>query len=138
MSGDLVRLAGDVTQYVTTAASAYRGAMFARTLGQVADATMGFGQRPVQRIFGVHADGEEVPEPLGDVVDGPDVADNEAALRKAIRTILATDTELATQVQQLVRHAHRTGVQVMTSGERSPAVHTNHGIIATGDGNTFQ
>lgn len=134
MSGDLVQLAGQVTQYVTTAAGAYGVAVLARTQDQAADATVGFGRRLAQRIFGVRAEDEGVPEPLADVIDDPD---NPAALNQAIRKVLGADAELAAQVQQWVEDAHRAGVWVMASGERSPAVHTNHGIIATGDGNAF-
>ncbi|MFI0480393.1 hypothetical protein [Actinomadura sp. 9N215] len=137
MSGDLVQLAGHVTQYVTTAAGAYGVAVLARTQDQAADATVGFGRRLAQRIFGVRAEGEEVPQPLAGVIDDPDDRDNRAALRRAMRSALAADAELAAQVRQWVQDAHKAGVQVMTSGERSPAVHTNHGVIATGDGNTF-
>ncbi|WP_207936472.1 hypothetical protein [Actinomadura sp. KC216] len=134
MSGDLVQLAGHVTQYVTAAAGAYGVAVLARTQDHAADATVGFGRRLAQRIFGVRAEGEEVPEPLAGVIDDPD---DPAALRRAIGEALAADAELAAQVQQWVQDAHKTKVQVVTVGERSPAVHTNHGIIATGDGNTF-
>ncbi|MFI0372853.1 hypothetical protein ACH35V_33750 [Actinomadura sp. 1N219] len=137
MSGDLVQLAGDVTYYVTAAAGACGGALLARTQDQATDATVRLGQRFAQRIFGVRAEGEEVPEPLADVIDDPDDGDSQAALRKAVRKVLAADAELAAQVQQWVQDAYKTGV-VMTSGMRSPAVHTNHGIIAVGDGNTFR
>ncbi|TYB49530.1 hypothetical protein [Actinomadura chibensis] len=135
MSGDLVQLAGDVAQYVTTAAGAYGGAVLARTREQAADATAGLGRRLAQRIFGVRAEGEEVPEALADVIDDPD---DQAALREAVRRALSADAELAAQVQEWVRDARGAGVRVVTSGERSPAVHTNHGVIATGDGNTFR
>lgn len=130
MSGDLTQLAGDVTQYVTAAAGAYGVAVLARTQDQAADATVGFGQRLAQKIFGVRAEHEPIPEALADVINDPDDQD---ALRKAIRKALAADAELAAQAR-----AHEAGVRVVTSGDRSPAVHTNHGIIATGDGNTFR
>ncbi|TYC18983.1 hypothetical protein FXF65_03130 [Actinomadura syzygii] len=137
MSGDLVRLAGDVSQYVTTAAGAYGGAVLARTQEQAADATVGFGRRLAQRIFGVRAEGEEVPEALADVIDDPDDGDNQAALRKAIRKTLVADAELAAQVRGWMSDAPGDGTRVVTTGARSPAVHTNYGVIATGDGNTF-
>ncbi|WP_131969471.1 hypothetical protein [Actinomadura sp. KC06] len=130
-------MAGLVTQYVATAAGAYGVAVLARTQDQAADATLGVGRRLAQRIFGVRADGEEVLEPLADVIDDPDDGDNRAALHEAVHKALAADAELAVQVQQWVQDAPKTGVRVMTSGERAPAVHTNHGIIASGDGNIF-
>lgn len=105
MSGDLVQLATDVTQYVTTAAGAYGGAVLARTQDQAADATVGFGRRLAQKIFGVREEGEEVPEALADVIDDPDDGDNQAALRKAIRKALAADAELAEQVGAMLAEA---------------------------------
>ncbi|MFC0040449.1 hypothetical protein [Actinomadura rayongensis] len=111
MSGDLVQLAGEVTQYVTTAASAYGGAVLARTQDQAADATVGFGRRLAQRIFGVRAEGEDVPEALADVIADPDDGDNQAALRKAIRKALTADTELAEQVAAMLAEAPN-GLQV--------------------------
>ncbi|QXJ24058.1 hypothetical protein AGRA3207_005309 [Actinomadura graeca] len=137
MSGDLGQLASHVTQHVTTAAGAYGVAVLVRTRDQAAEAMVGLGQRLAQRILGARAEGEELPEPLADVIDDPDDSDNQAALREAIHKALAANTELAAQVQQWVRDAQSAGGQVSTSGERSPAVQTNQGIIATGDGNTF-
>ncbi|MQY04620.1 hypothetical protein [Actinomadura macrotermitis] len=152
MSADVVQLASEVTPYVTAAASAYGGAVLARVQDQVtegtADAAVGFGRRLAQRIFGTHAEDDEardgqvveaevVPEVLADVIDDPDDQDNQAALRKAIRKALAADAGLAAEVAELLAQAQGAGVQVMTFGDRSPAVGTNHGIIATGDDNTF-
>ncbi|MFI0405386.1 hypothetical protein [Actinomadura sp. 3N508] len=119
---------------MTMAAGAYGVAVLARTQDQAADATVRFGQRLAQRIFGVRAEGEAIPEPLAGVIDDPD---DPAALRQAIRKALAADAELAAQVQRWVQDAHSTWARVLTSGERSPAVYANHGIIATGDGHTF-
>jgi hypothetical protein len=137
MSGELVQLAGEVTPYVTAAAAAYGGAVLAQVQEEAATATVGFGRRMAQRIFGVRAEGEETPEVMTDVIDNPQDADNVAALRKAIRKALAADADLAAQVRQLAEEARSAGAQVMTFGDRSPAVHTNCGIIATGDHNDF-
>jgi hypothetical protein len=137
VSGDLVQLAGEVTPYVTAAASAYGGAVLAQTQEQAATVTVGFGRRIAQRIFGVRTEDEDVPESLADVIDDPENADNQAALRKAIRKALAADEELAALVGQLAEQARVAGAQVMAFGERSVAAHTNYGIIATGDSNTF-
>ncbi|MEU6039749.1 hypothetical protein ABZ801_30545 [Actinomadura sp. NPDC047616] len=137
MSGDLAQLAGEVTLYVTAAATAYGGAVLAQVQDETATAVVGFGRRMAQRIFGGRADGEEPPEELADVIDDPEDADNVAALRKAIRKALAADAELAARVARLAEEARDAGAQVMTLGDRSPAVHTNHGVIATGDHNGF-
>jgi hypothetical protein len=137
MGGDLVQVVNEATPYVVAAASAYGGAVLAKAQDEAATATVGVGRRLVQRIFGTRDEGEEVPEVLADVITDPEDADNLGALRKAIRKALAADEELATQVREIVRDAQGAGVHVIASGERSAAAHTNKGIIATGDGNTF-
>ncbi|MFC4912226.1 hypothetical protein [Actinomadura gamaensis] len=152
MSADAVQLASEVTPYVTAAASAYGAAVLTRVRDQTteatADAAVGFGRRLAQRIFGARTEDEAtetgndaavevVPEVLADVIDDPEDQDNRAALRKAIRKALAADAELAAEVTELLAQAQVAGVQVMTFGDRSPATGTNHGIIATGDDNTF-
>jgi hypothetical protein len=137
MSGDLAGLAGEVTPYVTAAAAAYGGAVLAKVKDEAASITVGFGRRIAQRIFGVHAEGDELPEVLADVIDDPEYPDNVASLRNAIRKALAGNADLAAHVEQLAEQAREQGAQVMTFGDRSPAVHTNQGIIATGDHTTF-
>ncbi|MFC7730661.1 hypothetical protein [Actinomadura keratinilytica] len=152
---DVVRLAAEVTPYVTAAAGAYGAGVLTRVGDRAseatADAAVGWGRRLAQRIFGVRAredeaaggeddevvDGEVVPEALADVIDDPDDADNQAALRKAIRKALAADAQLAGEVAELLAQAQRSGAQVTSYGDRSPATGANYGIIATGDSNTF-
>jgi hypothetical protein len=136
VSGDLVQLATDVTQYVTTAAGAYGGAVLARTQDQAAEATASFGRRLAQKIFGVRQEGEEVPEALADVIDDPDDGDSQAALRKAIRKALTADEELAAQVKAMLVEA--AGVRVTASGERSVAAQTISGVVVTGDDATVR
>ncbi|MCW2918240.1 MAG: hypothetical protein JWN52_6308 [Actinomycetia bacterium] len=138
MSGDLAQVVSEVTPYVVAAATTYGGAVLAKSQEEAANATVGVGRRLVQRIFGTQEEGEEVPEALADVIADPEDADNLGALRKEIRKALAADEELAEQIRRIVRDAHETGVQVIASGERSVAAHTNTGIIATGDRNTFR
>ncbi|MBO2466250.1 hypothetical protein [Actinomadura violacea] len=155
MSADAVQLASEVTPYVTAAAGAYGAAVLTRVRDQAteatADAAVGFGRRLAQRIFGARTQDDEatgtgddavegaeaIPEVLADVIDDPDDQDNQATLRKAIRKALAADAGLAAEVAELLAQAQQAGVQVMTFGHRSPATGTNHGIIATGDDNTF-
>ncbi|WP_207945346.1 hypothetical protein [Actinomadura sp. 7K534] len=137
MSGDIVRLAADATPYVVAAASAYGGTVLAHTQEQAATATIGFGRRLAQRIFGARAEDEEVPEALADVIGDSADTDNQAALRKAIRKALADDEKLEADVARLIKEARETGIQVTATGERSVAVHTNHGTIATGDRNNL-
>lgn len=133
MSGDLVQVVNDAAPYVVAAASAYGSAVLAKAEQEAADATVGVGRRVAQKIFGVREKDEPVPEPLADVIDDPEDPDNVGALRKAIRKALATDEELAGQVEALVSEAKAAGVQITASGKRSIAAHTISGIVVTGD-----
>ena len=52
MSGEIAQVAAEMVPYVTTALSAYGGAVLSKAEDDVADATVGFGRRLLQRIFG--------------------------------------------------------------------------------------
>jgi hypothetical protein len=68
--------------------------VLAKANDQAADATVGLGRRILQRIFGPRAAGE-VPHPVADLAADPDDPDLQAALRVAIRKLLAEDADLA-------------------------------------------
>ncbi|MFC5660596.1 hypothetical protein [Streptomyces nogalater] len=105
MVGDIAQVAGETAPYITAAAGAYGLAVLARTQEQAADATVALGRRLAQRIFGVRAEDEALPEALADVVAEPDDADSVAALRKAVRKALLADEELAADVRALLPRA---------------------------------
>lgn len=112
MTGDVVQVAGEITPYVAAAAGAYGAAVLARAQDEAAGATVALGRRLAQRIFGIRAAGEGLPDALADVVEEPDDPDNEAALRKAIRKALLADEDLAADVRALLAQtpaAVRTG-----------------------------
>lgn len=88
MTGDLTQVVNEATPYVVAAAGAYGGSVLEKAQQEAAEATVGVGRRPAQRIFGVREKGEPVPEALADVIDDPDDADDVGALRKAIRKAL--------------------------------------------------
>lgn len=137
MSGDLAPLAAEITPYVTTAVSAYGGAVLVKVqdkaAAETADAAVGFGRRMVQRIFGTRQEGEEVPEALADVIADPHDADYLGALRTAIRKALAADEALATELRAMLANAPALGTSIAATGERSIAADTISGIAATGD-----
>lgn len=89
VSGDVASLAAQIAPYVTSAVGAYGGAVLAKTRDDMADATVGLGRRLLQRIFGRRAEGEQLPEPLYDLVADPQDDDALAALRLRIRKALA-------------------------------------------------
>ncbi|MER8027930.1 hypothetical protein ABTZ78_02990 [Streptomyces bauhiniae] len=105
MAGDIAQMAGEIVPYVTAAAGAYGVAVLARTQDEAADATVVLGRRLAQRIFGVRAAEEELPESLADVVEEPGDSDSVAALRKTVRRALLADEELASDVRALLARA---------------------------------
>ncbi|MEU1048154.1 hypothetical protein ABZ400_23765 [Streptomyces sp. NPDC005897] len=118
MSGDVAQVVGEIAPYVTAAAGAYGVAVLARTQEEAAAATVALGRRLAQRIFGVRAEGEELPEALADVAEEPHDPDTVAALRRAIRKALLADEELAADVRVLLGQAPGT----VRAGDGSPVV----------------
>ncbi|GAA3110089.1 hypothetical protein [Streptosporangium carneum] len=114
MSGDLAALAGEVSPYVTAAVGAYGAAVLTRAQQDAADATVGWGRRILQRIFGVDPAEDEVPPAVAELAEDPDDADLQAALRVRIRRMLAADPRLAADVAEMVEAAR---AQVTASGQ---------------------
>ncbi|MGY0058900.1 hypothetical protein ACWY4P_20500 [Streptomyces sp. LZ34] len=141
MSVDVVQLAQDLTPYATTAITAYGAAVLARVESDAADVTVSFGQRVLRRLTGRDtSDGSEttaeqdtLADTVAELADIPDDADLAAVLRVQIRRLLAAHPGIAADIAGWARPAAPTTVTITTSGERSPAVHTNYGTIHTGD-----
>ena len=133
MPGELAQLAGQITPWVTAAASAYGGAVLAQSQEEAANATVGFGRRLARRIFSGGDQDGELPGVLADVIGDPEDPGHQAALLLAIRDALANDPGLAAQVREMAGQAQAAGIQVTTFGERSPGVGINWGTINTGD-----
>lgn len=102
----------------------------AKVRDDAADATVGLGRRLLQRIFGTRASGEQLPEPLADVIADPNDEDAAAALRLAMRKALAASPEMQAEVEDMLAGA---GVRVTAAGERSIAGQVISGIAVTGD-----
>ncbi|GGT33139.1 hypothetical protein ACFFV7_15605 [Nonomuraea spiralis] len=139
MSGDLVSVAQELSPYVTAAVGAYGGAVLAKANEQAADATVGWGRTILQRIFGVTAAEEEVPEAVAELAADPDNTDLQAVLRVQIGRLLTADPELAAQVRTLLEQAEaatgRTGTTTVTaSGQGAVAAGRDiTGPVTTGD-----
>lgn len=108
MSGDLVNLAQEVSPYVMAAIGAFGGTVLVRANEQAADATIVWGRAILQRIFGVTAEGQEVPEAVAELAADPDNPDLQAMLRVQIGRLLKADPELAEQVRTLLEQAQAT------------------------------
>ncbi|MBG0825736.1 hypothetical protein HS048_34180 [Planomonospora sp. ID91781] len=122
MSAELTVLAEQAIPYVSAAASAYGGAVLARTQEQAADATVAWGQRLLQRLFGTASTEEETPEAVADLVAAPEDPDVQAAMRLAIRKALAADAQLAAEITDMLDQARATvsaGGNVVQTGDVS-------------------
>jgi hypothetical protein len=109
VDGELAVLVGQVSPYVTEAVGAYGGAVLSKANDEAAGATLGLGRRMLQRIFGSREPGN-IPQPVADLAADPDDADLQAALRVAVRKVLAVDTELASDLRAML--AAEAGVTV--------------------------
>jgi hypothetical protein len=101
VDGELAVLVGQVSPYVTAAVGAYGSTVLAKVNDDAAGATLGLGRRMLQRIFGSRAPGN-IPQPVADLAADPRDADLQAALRVAIRKVLAVDTELASDLRAML------------------------------------
>jgi hypothetical protein len=135
---DVGQVAAEVVPYVTAAVQAYG----IHTLDKVkdaaveeaSDATVGLGRRLLKRLFGRDESRQVIEGAVVDVAAAPDDADTVAALRLQIRKALAADPALAAEIAGMLPAQ---SVHIEASGTRSVAVHTNPGIINTGDDATF-
>ncbi|MER5619965.1 hypothetical protein ABT061_02840 [Streptosporangium sp. NPDC002544] len=132
-------LANDLSPYVTAAVSAYGGAVLARANEEAADTTVGWGRKLLQRIFGVTAAEEELPEVVAELVAEPKNADLQAVLRVHIGKLLKADPVLAAQVRAMCEQADaatgRSGsTTVIASGSRAVAAGRDiTAPVSTGD-----
>jgi hypothetical protein len=105
VDAEVALLAAQVTPYASAAVGAYGGAVLAKVRDDAADATVGLGQRLLQRIFGSRHEGEALPDPLKALADDPDDSDARAAVRLAIRRALTDDAALRAEVLSLLASA---------------------------------
>ena len=124
MSGEIAQAAAEMVPYVTTALSAYGGAVLAKVQDDTADATVGFGRRLLQRIFGRRKDGEPLPPVLAKVVANPGDPDYLGTLRAAIREALESDAQMLAEVREILAQAK----SAVTVGPQS--AQADHGGIA--------
>jgi hypothetical protein len=94
--------------YITTALSAYGGAVLAKAQDDAADATVGFGRRLLQRIFGSKPEGEALPPVLARVAAHPDDPDYLGSLRATIRDVLEGDAQMLAEVREILAQAKPT------------------------------
>lgn len=124
MSGEIAQVAAEMVPYVTTALSAYGGAVLAKAEDGAADATVGLGRRLLQRIFGRRQDSDPLPPVLAKVIANPGDPDYLGTLRATIRDALESDAQMLAEVREILAQAKPT----VTVGPQS--AQADHGSIA--------
>jgi hypothetical protein len=105
VSAEIAQVAAEMMPYITTALSAYGGAVLTKAEDSAADATVGFGRRLLQRVFGRTKGGESLPPALAKVIASPDDPDYLGALRATIRDALENDTQMLAEVREILAQA---------------------------------
>lgn len=123
MPGEVAQVAAEMVPYVTTALSAYGGAVLAKVQDDAADATVGAGRRLLQRIFGRKPEGEALPPVLERVAAYPDDPDYLGSLRATIRDVLEGDAQMLAEVREILAEA-----KVTVSSGPQTATANNGGI----------
>jgi len=88
----------DAWPFVSAAIAGYGAAVLKVSEDSAADATVSLGRRILQRVFGRG----QPPDALAELAADPEDADLQAALRVALRKLLAENGRLAAEVRDLV------------------------------------
>jgi len=118
---DPVSLASEVFPSVMAAVKKLGAAVLSKGEEAAADASVGFGRRVLQRVFGQRAAEETAPLELVDLASVPDDADLQTVLRVKIRKALEADPHLAADVAAMLKEAAGASGAV-TAGDHSPVV----------------
>ncbi|MFB4285076.1 hypothetical protein ACBJ59_58110 [Nonomuraea sp. MTCD27] len=142
MSVDVAALVAAISPWGMAAVGTYGAAVLARAQEDAADATVGWGRKILQRVFGTNP-AEEVPEAIAELAEAPDDADLQAALRVQIRKALAADPDLADDVRRLLEEAESatggtgSGTTVTATSRGVAAGRDITGSVATGDNSSI-
>lgn len=137
MDIDVAQTASAVLPYVTGAVAAYGASTLDKVrdavVDKAADGTVGIGHRILNRLLRRDESRAVIEGAIVDVAAGEE--DSEAALKLQIRKALAADPALAREIAAMLPTG---GVTITASGDRAVAMHTNYGVISTGDNSTFR
>jgi TIR domain len=131
-AGEVAEIVNDAWPYVSAAVAGYGAAVLKTSEDAAASATVSLGRRILQRVFGRG----QPPEVLADLASDPQDADLQAALRVALRKLLAEDDELLAQVRDVLLEA---AAQMSTSNTvRDSTVHGSVTQVGTINGDFKQ
>ena len=138
IDADIAQTAAAVLPYLTAAAHTYGAQTLVKlrdkAVDAASDATVGVARRLAARLFGREESRPAIEAAVGELAAAPDDPDVQGALRWQIRKALAEDPVLRADIGRLLADAR---VAVVASGDRAVAVHTNTGVVATGDNATI-
>jgi hypothetical protein len=95
---DVTGIISDAWPFVSAAIAGYGAAVLKISEDSAADATVSLGRRILQRVFGRGQASDALADLAADQAD-PDL---QAALRVALRKLLAENAQLATEVRDMV------------------------------------
>lgn len=101
MGEDAALLAAEAMPFIAATATVYRGAVLAGAPGE-SDEVASLGCRLLVLVFGACRDGEPLPGPLEALAADPGNEDAVAAVRLAVRQVLAADPGAAAEVRSIL------------------------------------
>jgi hypothetical protein len=116
-SADVAEIINDAWPFVSAAIAGYGAAVLKFSEDSAADATVSLGRRILQRVFGRG----QAPDAVADLAADPHDADLQAVLRVVLRKLLAENSQLASQVRDMVAHGSFTSVDVSNVVSNSTA-----------------
>jgi len=93
MTEGITQLVGELSPYVTAAVAAYGAAVLEKARDDSAEASVAWGRRILQRIFGTR-DEQDVPAPIRDLAGRPEADDLQSMLQARIGEALRHDADL--------------------------------------------
>ncbi|MFD8751899.1 hypothetical protein ACFV0O_13090 [Kitasatospora sp. NPDC059577] len=135
MSAEIAQLVEQASPYLTSAISAFGGAVLARGEDAAVEATANLGRRILSIVFRRVSESEQatLESAVHDAAEAPQDADAAASLRQQIKRALRENPDLRNELAMLLPAPIVGPVTITASGERSIAAHTITTAI-TGDG----